>query len=100
MMNHNVYFWLKEDAQDKRDEMEAALRELLKISEIKEARLGKPAATAERPVTDHSFDFNIVLTFASKADHDIYQDHADHHAFVAQCKEFWEKVIVYDTEFL
>ncbi len=98
MMIHNVYFWLKEDAQDKQAEMEAALRELVKISEIQEARIGTPAPTDERPVTDHSFDFSIYLTFASRADHDVYQDHTDHHVFVNQCKEYWKKVIVYDSD--
>ena len=99
-MIHSVYFWIKEEAQGQKAEMEAALLELVKIGEIQAAHVGKPASTEERPVTDHSFDFSLVLTFASKEDHDIYQDHPDHHVFVNQCKAMWDKVIVYDSEAL
>ena len=100
MMIHSVYFWLKEEAQAKRQEFEAALHELVTISEIKEARFGRPAGTAERPVTDHSFDYSLILTFASQADHDVYQDHADHHAFVDRCQDMWAKAVVYDSEII
>lgn len=97
-MIHNVYFWLKEEAKEQRAEFEDALRELVKIAEIKVAHWGTPASTAERPVTDHSFDYSLVLSFETQEKHDIYQDHPDHHVFVNQCKSLWEKVVVYDIE--
>ena len=95
-MVHSVYFWLKEEASA--ESFEAALKKLVKISEIQDAKIGKPASTTERPVTDHSFSFSLILTFTSTADHDVYQDHPDHHVFVNQCKEMWAKVVVYDSD--
>ena len=98
-MIHNVYFWLTDEAKaSKRDEFETALKELIKIAEIGDAHVGTPGKTEARPVTDHSFDYNLTLTFANQADHDAYQVHPDHDTFVAQCKDFWAKVVVYDTE--
>ena len=97
-MIHSVYFWLKDEAKDQCVEFEDALRELVKIPEIKLAHWGVPADTAERPVTDHSYHYSLVLSFESQERHDIYQDHPDHHVFVKQCKDLWEKVVVYDTE--
>ncbi|MFT4642077.1 MAG: hypothetical protein ACI8T1_005423 [Verrucomicrobiales bacterium] len=100
MMVHNVYFWLKEEAKAQSETFETALAELVKISEIQEAKFGKPATTVERPVTDHSYSYSLILTFATQADHDVYQDHTDHHVFVNQCKDMWEKVVVYDSEII
>ena len=34
---------------------------------------GKPAASEERPVTDHSFSYSLHLRFKNMADHDHYQ---------------------------
>ncbi len=98
MMIHSVYFWLKEEAKSQRAEFETALADLVKIDVIGEAHYGTPAGTAERPVTDHSFDYSLILQFPSQAEHDVYQDHADHHVFVNQCKDMWERVLVMDTE--
>ena len=97
-MIHSVYFWLKDEAKDRRKEFEAALGELVKIPEIKQAHWGVPAGTEERPVTDHSFDYSLVLSFETQEKHDVYQDHPDHHVFVNQCKDLWSKVVVYDTD--
>ncbi len=96
-MIHSVYFWLTEEAQSKREEFEAALTALVQIKEIDKAYFGKPADTAERPVTDHSFDYNLTLVFATQEDHDAYQVDPDHDVFIEQCKTWWAKVVVYDT---
>ncbi len=74
-MIHSVYFWLNEDGQGRRQKFESALRDLLKTGKIQEGRIGRPAGTQERPVTDHSFDYSLILTFATQVDHDAYQDH-------------------------
>ncbi|MEM7384464.1 MAG: Dabb family protein [Verrucomicrobiota bacterium] len=99
MMIHSVYFWLKEDCtEDDRKRMAEGLADLVKIDLIEHASVGRPAATAERPVTDHSFDASIILQFPDQAAHDAYQVHPDHDVFVAKCKDLWSKVIVYDTQ--
>ena len=99
MMTHNVYFWLKEGISDAdKAAFEDGLRGLFAISEIDSGFFAKPASTPERPVTDHSFTYSLNLTFKSVADHDIYQDHPEHHRFVDNCKGYWQQVKVYDSE--
>lgn len=95
-MLHSVYFWLKDDAS--REQFEEGLRKLLRIDLIQEAHIGVPAKTEERPVTDHSFSYALVLRFENQADHDAYQNHQDHHVFVNECKDLWERVLVLDSE--
>lgn len=99
-MIHNVYFWLKSDmTAEQRATFESELRLIPKISYLASGAVGKPAATEPRPVTDHSFDYSLTLTFKSMADHEFYQkDCPDHLRFVNTCKAFFAKVIVYDTE--
>ena len=97
-MIHSVYFWLTEEAQSKCEEFEAALANLVEIKEIATAYYGSPAKTAARPVTDHSFHYNLTLVFATQEDHDAYQVHPDHDVFIDQYKTWWSKVLVYDTD--
>jgi len=98
MINHTVFFWLKSEHQDQAEAFEAALTKLTTIDTIATASFGKPAATSDRPVTDHSWDYAIHFSFANMDDHDAYQVHPDHDVFIADCKDWWEKVIVYDTQ--
>jgi hypothetical protein len=99
MMIHNVYFWLKEGiSDDDRKAFEEGLRGLFAVEEIDEGSFGKPAATPERPVTDHSFSYSLSLKFKSVEDHNIYQDHPEHHRFVENCQQYWQRAQVYDSE--
>ena len=94
-MVHNVYFWLKPDADHAK--FEAGVRELFGIAGIQSSFLGRSAPTPERPVTDKSFSYHLSLGFASVEDHDHYQAHPDHHRFVEDCSDLWERVVVYDS---
>lgn len=99
MIIHNVYFWLTEDAkQEHVAAFEAALAKLMAIDCIAAHQLGKPAGTASRASTDHSWDYAIHLHFDTIADHDAYQVHSDHDVFVDGCKPWWAKVLVLDTD--
>lgn len=98
-MLHNVYFWLKKDlpAAD-RAIFESELIRLKTIPYLVHGFVGKPAATEPRPVTDHSFDFSLLLHFKNMEDHEHYQKGCEHHnRFIDVCKTFWERVVVYDT---
>lgn len=101
-MTHNVYFWLKKDmTAEQKALFESELRRLPTISYLAHGFVGRPAATEPRPVTDHSFDYSLSLTFKTMADHEFYQkDCPDHLRFVNTCKAFFEKVVVYDSEAL
>ena len=94
---HTVFFWLKEKANEQhREQLHAGLLKLAEIDEIGLAYVGQPANT-NREVIDTSYDFSITFIFDSAHKQDVYQDHADHHAFIASCSMLWEKVQVYDA---
>jgi hypothetical protein len=98
-MHHNVYFWLKKDiTPEQRAHFEAELARLPQISYLAGGFCGKPAATEQRPVTDHSFDYSLSLHFKTMQDHEFYQHGCpDHQRFVDACRPLFEKVIVYDS---
>ena len=99
-MQHHVYFWLKEENKtaEARAELEKGLDLCKTAPSVASGNWGVPAATKERPVTDKSWDYSLYLSFDSIEDHNAYQVHPNHDAFVATCKDFWEKVIVMDVE--
>jgi hypothetical protein len=99
-MTHSVYFWLKDDVTaEQRALFEAELSLLPKIPYLAAGFVGKPAKTEVRPVTDHSFDYSLILSFRTMADHEYYQGPCpDHQRFVQTCKPLFGKVVVYDSE--
>ncbi|MEM9017872.1 MAG: Dabb family protein, partial [Verrucomicrobiota bacterium] len=100
MMRHNVYFWLDESLSDEeKASFEDGLRALFKIDVVAQGSFGKPAGTPERPVTQNTFDYALVLEFESVEQHNAYQVHDDHHVFVDQFSQWFREVRVYDTQF-
>lgn len=99
-MVHNVYFWLKSGlSAEQQTVFETELAGLLKLEYLAHGIVGRPAATEERPVTDHSFSYSLMLQFKTMQDHDFYQSECPvHKRFVETCKTFWERVVVYDSE--
>ncbi len=95
---HVVNFYLKPglSAADIK-KFEEGVSSLGQIEAIQVFNLGKPADT-DRPVIDRSYSYCELTVFASKADHDIYQEHPIHLAFVENCKHLWEKVVIFDSE--
>ncbi len=95
-MFHNVYFWLKPGADSAR--FETGAKALLDIEMVASGGLNRTAPTPEREVTDKTFSYHLCLEFASIDDHNTYQIHDDHHRFVENCGDLWERVVVYDSE--
>lgn len=94
---HTVFFWLKEkENETHRKQLHEGLIELAKIAEIGDAYIGQAAPT-NREVIDSTYDFSITFVFDTAANQDIYQEHPDHHAFIAKCSMLWDKVKVYDA---
>jgi hypothetical protein len=95
---HHVFFWLK-NPQSKEDlaALLAGLRTLTKIESVRGAHFGVPASTEKRDVVDNSYSASEVLFFDDTAGQKIYQDHAIHQKFVADCSHLWERVVVYDA---
>jgi hypothetical protein len=94
---HHVFFWLKQPVTPEvKARFEKALKDLVKIETIVDSHLGVPASTS-REVIDASYTYSLLTTCKSKADQDAYQVHPTHLKFVADCKDLWEKVVVYDS---
>jgi stress responsive alpha/beta barrel protein len=99
MFIHNAIFWLRKDlTSTERAKFDSEVRRLAQIPYLERGYVGTPAETEHRPVTDHSFDFATSLHFKSLEDHEFYQTKCQDHArFVAACKSFWERVVIYDV---
>ena len=94
---HTVFFWLKEkNNESHQKQLKEGLIKLSQISEIREAYIGKPADT-NRPVIDNSYNFSVTFIFDNKNDQDVYQDHPDHHVFIAENSHLWDSVKVFDA---
>ena len=95
---HTVFFWLKEpDNEEARAEFQEALETFIaKSPGINNKHIGTPADT-DRPVIDSSYSFSLILSFDSKKEHDIYQEHPVHKEFIAKASPLWERVQVYDS---
>ena len=97
-MEHHVYFWLKEEYQNRTDRavFEQGLARLFEIPRVAGGRWAVPAKVMPRPVIDQSWTYALSMQFASVEDQDAYQVDADHHAFINTFKEWWAKVLVMD----
>ena len=95
---HMVFFWLKDGAgrPDAEKLAEGARRHLTGIPGVLRLEAGFPAGTA-RDVVDNSYGVALLVEFATSDDHDLYQDHPDHHRFIGECSDLWSQVRVYDT---
>ena len=95
---HHVFFWLKnKDSKEDLNRLLQGLKTLEKIETVRKIHIGVPASTELREVVDASFSASELLFFDDLAGQKIYQDHALHQKFIADCSHLWEKVIVYDA---
>ncbi|GAB1343646.1 hypothetical protein MASR1M101_27730 [Gemmatimonas sp.] len=97
MLVHAVYFWLRPDLSEQEQAQFAANLQTLATIPSKGCYIGKPSST-DRPVIDRSYTWALVLLFDDLAEHDAYQVHPTHQAFVAENKSLWSRVQIYDSE--
>ncbi len=94
---HIVNFWLKSDlTKEQILNFEKGLKSLKDIESITYFNIGTPANT-HRPVIDRSYSYCLLTVFADETGHDVYQNHPIHLSFVENCKQYWEKVVVFDN---
>src|SRR3954469_17296732 len=95
---HNVYFSLNEPTDANRRALIGACKTYLPDPP---GTLFFGVGTVEpelaRSVNQRDFDVSLHLVFASRADHDIYQDAPRHHQFVDENKPNWATVRVFDS---
>ncbi len=96
--HHSVYFWLNEGgtAEDAQKVMDACRANLPGIPGVLKLTVGVPAGTAGGPV-DNTYSVALLIEFADKAGHDVYDTHPNHLRFIDECKHLLGRVQVYDT---
>ncbi|MGF1656484.1 MAG: Dabb family protein [Verrucomicrobiales bacterium] len=97
MLNHIVFFWLKDGLSEREiASFREGLQSLKDIPEVRAIQVGTPAATPARPAVDASYDYGLYVALDSVEAHDHYQAHPLHLAFLEAHKQKWTKVQVYD----
>ncbi|MCK5694410.1 MAG: Dabb family protein, partial [Bacteroidales bacterium] len=94
---HMVFFWLVDDTPEVKEKFLKELNNFVKeVDEIKKVHIGPPADT-DRDVIDNTYSYNLLITFDSKKQQDIYQEHPAHKKFIENASSLWKKVLVYDS---
>jgi hypothetical protein len=98
MLCHDVYFTLNDNSPESKKKLVAACKRYLSkhAGEVFFAA-GTLAEDLKRPVNDLDFDVALHIVFQSKADQDKYQDAPRHLQFIAENKDSWKKVRVFDS---
>jgi len=95
---HSVYFSLKDSSPQGREKLIAACKKYLTKhpGEVYFA-VGPLAEDLKRPVNDRDFDVALLIVFEDRQAHDRYQDAERHQQFIAENKDTWKKVRVFDS---
>jgi hypothetical protein len=95
---HNVFFALKDNSpQAKAKLVDACKKYLTKHPGEVFFAAGTIAEELNRPVNDRDFDVALHIVFKDRASHDKYQEAERHKQFIAECKDNWKKVRVFDS---
>ena len=98
MLAHNVFFTLHDSSDAARAKLVAACKKYLTDHPgIAFFACGVRATEYQRPVNDGEFDVGLHIVFRTKADHDAYQVAPRHDQFIAENKDGWKKVRVFDS---
>lgn len=98
-LSHVVFFTLKDSSDAAIQTLLDACHKYLKDHPgVVYFGAGTLAKEYARPVNDHAFHVCLNVVFDSRASHDVYQTAPDHLKFIADHKESWEKVRVFDAD--
>ena len=93
---HHVFFWLKENNDNNRQQLIQGLQKLSALKTIKEFHIGVPADT-NRDVIENTYSVSWMIFFDNPADQDAYQVDPLHLNFVKECSHLWNRVTVFDS---
>ncbi len=97
MLSHHVLFWLKpETTEEQKTAFKNGLHSLVKVETVKSIHVGTPAPIS-RAVVDTTYTFSLVIMFDNLEGHDVYQVHPVHKAFLEEFRQYFEKVVIYDS---
>lgn len=99
MLGHMVYFTLKDNSPDAIGRMVEACRKYLSghPGTVLFAA-GTRTPDLQREVNDRDFDVALQTVFATREDHDRYQTAERHLQFIAENKDNWARVRVFDAD--
>jgi hypothetical protein len=98
MLAHNVYFSLKDNSSAAKEKLLGACnRYLTGHPGTVFFACGTLAQELRREVNDRDFDIALHVIFQDQAAHDQYQAATRHQQFIAENKENWKKVRVFDS---
>lgn len=96
---HMVYFTLKEDSPEARQTLIAACKNYLTDHPgTRYFGVGTITPDLNRPVNDREFHVGLHIVFDDRAAHDAYQVSERHQQFIAENKDTWLKVRVFDSD--
>jgi hypothetical protein len=94
---HVVFFWLVDDSKKTQEKFLSELRKFIdNVDLIQTKHIGSPANT-DREVIDSTWSYSLILSFKSKKEQDLYQEHPLHKEFIKNASSLWKKVQVYDS---
>ena len=98
MLAHNVFFTLADDSEAAQQKLVEACRHYLAGHEgVVFFAAGTLVPDLARPVNDLGFHVALHVVFADRAAHDAYQTSPRHQQFIAENKDNWKQVRVFDS---
>jgi hypothetical protein len=98
LLCHDVFFSLKDRSAAAADALVAACKMYLTVQPgIVFFTCGKREPELARDVNDRDFDVALHVVFTDRAAHDAYQNDPTHNQFIAEMKQNWAKVRVFDS---
>ncbi len=95
---HVVFFWLVDDSKKTQEKFLSELGKFIdNVDLIQTKHIGSPANT-DREVIDSTWSYSLILSFKSKKEQDLYQEHPLHKEFIKNASSLWTNVQVYDSE--
>lgn len=98
MFVHSVRFYLSPELPaERRAALRAGLETLRTIPSVRQLFVGTPAPVPARPILDSEYAFALTVLFDDLAGHGAYQTHPTHLKFVADHKDCWTRIAVFDA---
>lgn len=95
---HLVFFTLKDDSPEAVNGLVQACHKYLKDHPgVTFFAAGVLGTEFERPVNDRDYHVSLLVHFESREAHDAYQVAEDHLTFIAENKDSWSNVRIFDT---
>ncbi len=98
MLSHDVYFTLEDSSPARQEALVAACQKYLKDHPgVVFFAAGLREPDLDRPVNDSEFHVALHVVFDGRESHDAYQQADSHLKFIAENKDNWKQVRVFDS---